>query len=66
MIFTKLYKRENVYTVDTKKVISSSHPPYKQQQKDITIDGKLYFQVKTLFIYRLKDNQKGRIQPLLR
>ena len=51
MTFTKIYKKNKVSPTDIRKLFSSSYQPSKYQMKDITIDGRLYCQFNTSFIY---------------
>ena len=56
MILTKISKREKVSPAGIQKVIYGYSPSYIKKLKDITIDEKLYHQVKTSFIYVANHN----------
>ena len=51
MILTNAYNRYKVSPVDVRKLLSIPNPYYTQGMKELTIDGKLYCQVNTAYIY---------------
>ena len=55
MILTKISKRDNISTEDIRKLFRPN-PSSSHYMKEITIDGKLYSQVKTSFIYVSNQN----------
>ena len=56
MILTNLSKRDKIYPTDISNVISSTNPSSTQEMKELMIDGKLYLQVNTSFIYLYTHN----------
>ena len=49
IILTNLSQRENVYPAYIRKVLSSPKQSTTHKMKELTIDGKMYHQVNTLF-----------------
>ena len=57
MIPTNIYKRYKVSTLDIRKLLSNPNPYSTHGMKDLTIYGKLYFQVTTAFVYAYTNNR---------
>ena len=56
MVFNKLSRREKVYTADIGRVVSTTNLSSTHGIKELMINGKLYFQVNTIFIYVYNHN----------
>ena len=56
IIITNIYQRDKIYPADIQKVLSIPNKPSTQQRKEINIDGKLYCQDITSFIYASNPN----------